>query len=135
MQIHSSRKIFLIDETVKCVRVQYEPEPPDQLSKTHIAKTFLDLEYGEFVAIETSTRWGITVVRVVEVGLEPELNDTSIPWIVAPVFLDDYNEWIEREKIILKTIAAAEKRKQREELKTTILGNLNPEEIKQIGKD
>lgn len=129
-----STAIFLISDAARGVMVSYEigadgkGKQPFRLVKT------LDgaVKVGDFVVVETETRHNMTVCRVEEIDVEPDLDATSyIKWIVGRVNLADFDDLKAQETSAIERIKQAEKRKRREELRKD-LEDLAGEEVMAI---
>lgn len=114
-QVHKSKLIFLINDDVRVVRVTYEDI---EGVPTYAHKTMdQSIEVGDYVAIKTDTRHLMTVAKVVEVDVEPDLDMTPIEWLRAKVDLADYLLVEEQELQLTTAAASAEKRALREKLR------------------
>lgn len=93
-------------------------------------KTFdKDIAKEQLVIVPTNTRYGFTAVRVEELDVEwsPE-STTPIDWIVGKLDPAHFENLKAQEKKALEIINAAEKRKQREEMKAKVTEHLKAEE-------
>ena len=108
-QVHKSKLIFLLDEVdVRVVKVSYED---DHRQENHSFKTMdTTLQVGDFVVTPTNSRWLMTVCRVEEIDVEPDLNMTEIHWLRASVDLSDYSDIIVGEAQLIAAANSAEKR-------------------------
>lgn len=91
----ASKIVFLINDQVKLIRVSYEPHNeslgnvpkeanaylkerlvPEADSKKYLFKTLIqDLAVGDYVVVETGTRHGMTVCKVLEIDLDVDFDD------------------------------------------------------------
>lgn len=115
-----STVLFLINDDIRAVRVSYED---NNRSRETIKKTFLqDLKVGDYVLVETDTRWGATVCKVVAVNVEPDFTSSErIGWIFGRAPLEDLESLKAQETQALTIINEAQKRKAKEELRKTIM--------------
>jgi hypothetical protein len=108
-QVHKSKLIFLLDEVdVRVVRVTYESH------KGALALPFktmdTSLKVGDFVVMPTESRWLMTVGRVEEINVEPDLDMTEILWLRSSVDLSAYNDILVGETQLIAAANSAEKR-------------------------
>lgn len=118
--------LFLVNDDVKAVRVAYEEAGRN---KETLKKTFMDdLKVGDYVLVETDTRWQATVVKVVATGQEVDLNCTEkLGWVFAKVDMAALDDLRAEEERILAIIREAEKREAKEALKAKIMRQCGPE--------
>jgi|TARA_R110000851_G_scaffold17651_1_gene55800 hypothetical protein len=140
--VHKSLLVFLIDDSVKAIRAVYEkvneptaiapmpmaygqddphssPKLRGYLFKTHSA----DHKVGDLLVVPTDTRHGFTVVKVVEIDAEPDMDaQHAIKWVVGKVDTATYFDIVEQELSIIDTVAKAELKTKRDNLRKTLLG-------------
>lgn len=111
--------VFLINDSVRCVAATYEAEDH---AKRELFKTFdQDLKPGDFVIVPTDTRHKMTVCKIVEVDLEPDLESgVDMKWIISKVDRTPYEQIIAREASSIKKARDVEKTAQRRELRQKI---------------
>ena len=94
MAFNYSKAIFLFaEDDARALLVDYQPKienagpdaDPRHRDNWKMVKTLdPDIKKGDFVVVETDTRWGMTVVRVCETDVEPDLDeDEPIKWVVG----------------------------------------------------
>jgi len=116
-----STAIFLISDDVKCVKAIYEPLEDNSKAKSVPFKTFENLAVGDFVVVPTDTRHKMTVVKVVEVNVEPDLDDpTPIDWVICSADPGVHKALAANEAAMIEKIQSAEKRRKREELRESL---------------
>ena len=117
---NTSTVLFLINDDIRAIRVAYEDGGKNRET---VKKTFLrDLAIGDYVLVETETRWGATVCRVVALDVEVDFTSTErIGWIFAKAPLDDLEKLKEQETSALQIINEARKREAKEKLRETIM--------------
>lgn len=108
-QVHKSKLIFLLDEVdVRVVGVTYESH------KDALALPFktmdTNLKVGDFVVMPTESRWLMTVGRVEEINVEPDLDMVPIEWLRSSVDLSAYEEILDGESQLISAANSAEKR-------------------------
>ncbi len=121
-----SRAIFLISDDVRAVNVTYEAG--DDAPRT-MFKTFdPDISPNDFVVVPTNTRHKMTVCKVVEVDVEPDLESGShLDWIIGVVDRVNFEDITRQENEAIDKIKAAEKRRKREELRKALLADAEDE--------
>ena len=115
--------IFLVNKSVRSVRVTYDPDyayknNPDKLFKTLDP----DIKKDDFVVVPTNTRHGYTVCRVEETDFRVNFDSpNNFEWIVGKVDKAAYDHIKEQEAVVLDRIGDAEENRKRAEL-TQALG-------------
>jgi hypothetical protein len=112
-----STAIFLVNKSVRAVRVSYDAEP-NRHNPANFFKTFDEsLTKGDFVVVPTNTRHGFTVCKVEEIDFVVNFDShTQYDWIVGKVDKAAYDSIVEQEKTVLDRIAKAEENRKRKEL-------------------
>ena len=119
--MNTSKIAFLIDDTVRAFRCAYEPDDPSATNSWF--KSFdQDLEVDDLVVVESTTRHGMTVAKIVEADADINFDTPEVVrWIVAKIDVLAHSKVIEREQIGIKTVQTAEKRAKREELRAAMI--------------
>jgi len=122
-----STAIFLVNQNVRAIKAIYEKQevaPHPEVPRT-IFKTFdPDIAVGDLLVVPTNTRHNMTVVKVVEVDVEVDLESpTLIDWVVSKISLKDYQNILSGEKEMLDLVKSAEKRRKQEALKAAIFSD------------
>lgn len=117
--------LFLIRDDLRAIRVSYD----DGKSRESIKKTFLrDIAVGDFVTVETDTRWSATVCKVVAVDVEVDLDSTEkVGWIFGKVDMAELDRLKAVEAKSLEIIREAELRKRKRELRDTLMAECRAE--------
>jgi hypothetical protein len=117
-----STAVFLINDQVRGVLATYEPDTNIKKSDRIFLKTMdPTIKIGDNVVVSTTTRHNRTVMKIVEVDVEPDFDDsTIIEWVISKVDEGTYAKLTAMEEEAKKVIASAEKRKKREELAAAI---------------
>lgn len=116
--MHDSRQVFLLDDNVKCVSGKYEV---GHSASTEEFKTGLNgIEVGDYIVVPTDTRQKMTVVRVDEIDIEPDLeSDIKMDWVMCKVPKTEYDATMASEKAFTdRNRIAIRKRKKQELIKT-----------------
>lgn len=142
---HKSVMIFIANDLVKGIKVQYEPtdgltfseraknmplaaNPVVRTNNNQFCKTMIqDLVVGDYVVVQTSERHGLSVCRVTEIDVEVDLGDrTPVMWAFGRVDTTNCIGIINEENLMLERIASAEKRREKEKLRSAMMKD-NPE--------
>ena len=125
-----SRSIFLISDDVRAVNVTYEDE---EAAPRTMFKTFNpEIKVDDYVVVPTDTRHRMTVCKVVDVDVEPDLESASdMKWIVGIVDRADFESIRQQEEEAITKIKGAEKRRKRAELREALLADAE-DEIKSL---
>lgn len=117
-----STAIFLINDDVRGVACTYKKEDD---AERYVFKTMdQDMAVGDYVVVPTSTRHGMTVVKVAAVDIDVDLeSDIQLKWIIARLDLVDHDALLEQETAAINTIQSAQKRKKREELRAALVAD------------
>jgi hypothetical protein len=123
--VNYSTAVFLFKQNVRAVLAIYESDA-DKLSPPRtMFKTFdKTLSIGEFVIVPTSTRHGMTVVKIVDVDVEVDFDSSAVVnWIIGRVDRTDYDKTVAMEAHAIKQIRDAEAKKKRDALRDSLLAN------------
>jgi len=122
--MHDTRKVFLLEETLRCVKAAYEIGDRPRLVEY---KTFnTSIEVGMYLVVPTQSRHEMAVVKVHEVDIEPDLSsDTRMDWVVDTIDRDAYAGTLASEKSFINAARSAERRRMRETLKKDVLADLD----------
>lgn len=128
-----STAVFLINDKVRVVKVSYELKSDGTPNGHESFKTFdTSIASGDFVVVPTNTRHGMTVCRVEDVNVDTDdYLDFSgeMKWIVSKVDRTAYAHCLEMEQEAVRTIKSAEKRKKKDELRKSILADLEEKDL------
>ena len=113
--------IFLLSDTVRGVRVQYDPK--DTNKKGYLFKSMDEsLEEDDLVIIPTDSRHGMTVGKVMGFDDEIDLDmDMELKWILGRVDTQAADSIIEQEQTAITAADRAEKDKRRKELREALM--------------
>lgn len=113
-----STAIFLVNKSVRPVRVSYDPDVPKHNNPDKLFKTLdPDLKKGDMVVVPTGTRHGMTVCKVEEIDFRVNF-DTSAEylWVIGKVDVDAYEAIKGQEATVVDRIGVAEENRKRAEL-------------------
>ena len=119
--MNTSTAIFLINPHARAVNCIYEAEGSKQTPYTF--KTLdQNIKVNDMVVVPTDTRHNLTVVKVVEVDVDLDIDaPNQIKWIIGRVDLATHTELLELEADALAKIKASQLRKKREQLTKDLL--------------
>lgn len=121
--MHQSAYVFLINSQVRAIKCVYEDPEKVKGTQPYTFKSLDEnIEVGDYVIVPTTTRWGMTVVKVTEIDVEPDLDTNhEFKWIIGVVSLTDYEKIKKLEEDSLVAIKKAEKLKKRKELREALM--------------
>lgn len=127
-----STAVFLINKNVRAIACTYEKDTDAKKADRVVHKSLdPDICVGDLVIVETDTRHGMTINRVAEVDVEPDLDSlVHMRWIVGRFDAADHERVKRQEDAAISAIKSAEKNKRREELAKALI--LDPERIKTL---
>ncbi len=115
-----SREIFLINDQVKALKAEYEPDGTRSLLKTFDPT----IKVGDYLVVQSTTRHKITTVKVTEVDVDFDMHGTvPMQWVISKVDLTIHAQMIEDESAAIRKLADLRLRREREQLRETMLGN------------
>ncbi len=121
-----STAIFLISDQARAVLVTYESN--DDAPKTMFKTLDPNIKVDDFVTVPTETRHKMTVCKVVEVDVEPDLESSAdMKWIIGVVNKADFDQIKSHEGDAIAKIRSAEKTRKRRELRDTLLADVGDE--------
>ena len=122
-----STSVFLINQKVRAVSVNYEPDEKKQTIYKTLDET---IAAGDYVVVPTHTRHKFTVARVVEVDVDVDFDSPELmTWIVARIDRSAYDLTLKQEDAAIAVVKSAEIRRKRDELAAAMLKD-NKEKFK-----
>lgn len=119
--------IFLIREDCRAMKGIFEADQAeDKPAKRELFKTFdKSIKAGDLVNVTTNTRHKVSVVKIVEVDCPIDFLHASedTRWIISKVDLAAQENLTQMEADAIAAIKAAEFRKQRDDLKKTMMAD------------
>ena len=118
----SSKIVFLINDQVRLIRVSYDNQVTGEKPSVYLFKT-LDqtVAVDDFVVVETGTRHGLTVCKVIEVDLDVDFDDgISLKWAFQRVDSAAIELIRAQEGEAMKAAARAELKRKRDQLREGI---------------
>lgn len=117
------KAIFIINDDVRALRVQYQPElcnPRKGDDVDAIIFKTLDpaIKKGDLVVVPTKTRHKATVVKVTDIDIDPGYDlPGECRWVIQRVNMTDFDLLKEREEEAVSQIRQVEDRRRRKELR------------------
>jgi hypothetical protein len=129
-----STAIFLINPKVRAIACIYEPDTDTKKFPRVIFKTFdQGIRVNDYVLVPTETRHRMTVNKVVEVDVEPDLETSAeMHWIIGVIDRSDYERTLADEGRAIKLMKDAEKTHKRTELRDKMLAHVDPAAIEAL---
>ena len=118
-----SKIVFLINDKVRLIRVSYDgAQLPGEKPSYYNFKTLdQSLAVDDFVVVETNTRHGLTVCKVVEVDLDVDFDDGQpLKWAFQRVDSAAIELIRAQEGEAMKAAARAELKRKRDQLREGI---------------
>ena len=97
-----STSVFLINQKVRAVSVNYEPDEKKQTIYKTLDET---IAAGDYVVVPTHTRHKFTVARVVEVDVDVDFDSPELmTWIVARIDRSAYDLTLKQEDAAIAVV-------------------------------
>lgn len=134
--MHNSTIVFLINDDVRAIKATYQDGESPKVFKTLDQTIAID----DLLVVQSGTRHEFTVVKAVEVDVEPNFDSNfDVPWIVSKVHLDELNKVLGLEKTAIATVQKAERQRKKEELRASVFASHDAEiktlALSKIGDD
>lgn len=124
-----STAVMLINPSIRAVKGQYEEYGNAETFKT----LDQDLKVGDFAVVESSTHWGMTTVKIIEVDVDVDFDSSKqMYWVVSPIPADAHGKIRSMEAKAIELIKKGELRKRREEIKKNTLDAVSAGEIDKL---
>ncbi len=126
-----SMAIFLINNRARAILGVYQPEERGQKALTF--KTLdPDVSVDDFVVVESTTRHGMTIVKVEEIDVDVDFDSKEVVrWVIGRVDRSNHDLTLTQEQEAISAIKSAELRKKREGLREAMLAD-HDDEIKKL---
>lgn len=116
----NSRIVFLINDQARAVVGTYEDNASTEMFKTMDQSVTV----GDMVAVQSTTRHKITVVKVTEVDVDVNFDSTSpLKWIVQRLDAPAFDRILAQEAQAISAVQQAELRRKKEELRKTMFAD------------
>lgn len=131
--MHDSRKVFLLDPEPQCIKAVYEPH--EGASQTEFKTFDENIKVDDYVIVPSGTRHNMSVSRVVEVGVEPDLDtSTKMDWVIGIIESSTFENILEQEKVFIDAARSAEKKRRKKQLREDILADVDTKDMMLIGQ-
>jgi len=123
--MHDSRKVFLLDEEPRCILATYEEG--ENASRTEFKTWDQDIQVDDFIVVPSGTRHDMTVVKVVKVDVEPNLESShKMDWVVCKIDRAAFEDTTQREATFLNAARKAEKLRKKQQMREDFLRDVDP---------
>lgn len=118
--MNNSTIVLLINDSARAIKATYENGHSPSLFKTLDQTIAVD----DLVVVETTTRHGMTVVKVTEVDIDVDFDaDTDVKWVVHKINASAYQSILEQEKEAIAAVHSAERRRKKEQLRDSLFAD------------
>lgn len=124
--MNKTTAVFLINDRVRAIRASYEADTPTSKASTELFKTFdPSIKVGDLVNVVSNTRHNVTVCKVQAVDVEFDIETTQVvQWVIGKIDMAQHLSTLGMEEDALALIASAEKNRKREELRKSLLADV-----------
>lgn len=118
--MNNSTILFLVNDDIRAIACEY-----DEGGSLTVFKTFdQSIKVDDMVAVQTDTRHGMTVVKVKEVDVDIDFdNSPKIKWAVQRIDTEGFESVLAKEGEIIAAVQTAEKKRKRAELRKSLLAD------------
>lgn len=126
-----STAIFLINPKARAIAAIYEPDTDSRKAPRTVFKTFdQTIGVNDYILVPTETRHKMTVNKVVEVDVEPDLEShATVQWIIGTIDRSAYEDVLAQESRAIDLMKAAEKTFAREELRKKMMAHVDETQL------
>ena len=117
--MHQSYNIFLVNENARVIEGAYEEGREE---KTLFKTLNTSIEKGDLILVQTATRYHLSVVKVTDVDIEPDLSGPPIRWAYQTIDTSMIEHLKQEEEDLNKMLLSQKRKKAREELRKEMLG-------------
>ena len=118
--MNNSTIVLLINDSARAVKATYEDGHSPALFKTLDQTIAVD----DLIVVETSTRHGMTVVKVTEVDIDVDFDSAAdVKWVVHKIDASAYKSILEQEKEAIAAVHSAERRRKKEQLRDSLFAD------------
>jgi len=124
--VNYTRAIFLISDDVRAVLATYECG--DNAARTMFKTLDTEIKTDDYVVVPTNTRHEMTVVKVVAVDVEPDLEaGADLQWVIGVVNRVNFQQITNQENDAINKIKVAELKRKKRELRATMMEGFDDE--------
>lgn len=129
-----STAVFLINDHCRAIACTYlkDGEEGHKTAPRTVFKSFNpNIKVDDYVVIPTNSRHNMTVVKVVEVDVEPDLDSSAqMEWIIGVIDATGFKDTLAKEADAIARIKSAQKLKKRKDLAGAMLADMPDSDIK-----
>ena len=115
--MNNSKIVFVINDTTRAIMGEYEPGHRPAQFKT------LDqgIGVGDYVIVQSDTRHDMTVVKVVDVDVEVDLDSAEkMKWVIDVINTASFQSVLDQEQEAITAVQSAQLRKKKEEMRSAL---------------
>ncbi len=130
MSLNYDLAIFIVSKKARCVACSYQP---NEQKRTLFKTLDQSIKVDDYVVVPTNTRHGMTVTRVTETDIVPDVESTTpMNWIIGVVNVVDYESLQDQEREAVDIIKSAERARRAEELRETMVKAAESHGLKEL---
>lgn len=130
--MNSSKIVFIVNEAARLIQCSYDGERALDVKSYQFKTLDQTIKVDDLVVVETKTRHGYTIVKVTEVDVDVDFDDTvELKWAFSPINLDAITELKQAEQAAIDKVRAIELKKKREALRQAMFAD-NEETMGQL---
>jgi hypothetical protein len=122
--VNYSIAVFLLNDNCRLCRGIFEADSPDgkTLARRELLKTFdPTIANGDIVMVPTSTRHGVSVLKITEVDTDLDIDTTEdVRWVIGKVDQEYYTMLKHQEEQAIAAIKQAELKKKKKAMMETM---------------
>lgn len=121
--MNHSKAIFLFSDAARAIHVDYEGS--ERNPQRILAKTMdPNVKAGDFVIVPTDTRHKMTVVKVIAVDVEYDIESPeAVNWVIGVINPADYQDIVAKEQQAISLLRAAEQQATRKKYQEMMFAN------------
>jgi hypothetical protein len=115
--MNNSKIVFVINDTTRAIMGEYEPgQRPTQFKTLD-----QDIAVGDYVVVQSDTRHEMTVVKVVEVDVEVDLDGSEkMKWVIDVIDTPKFAKVLEQEQEAISAVQSAELRRKKNDMRKAL---------------
>lgn len=122
--MHDSRKVFLLEGELRCIKAAYEAG--DDAGTTEFKTFDAGIAVDDYIIVPSGTRHEMTICKVHEVDVEPNLDSGSeMLWVIGKVSLSGHEATVASEERFIAAARSAERARKMKQLKEDILADVD----------
>lgn len=125
------RIIFLMNSNVRAIECSYEPDnDAANIKGRRVVFKSMDktIRPGMFVVVPSKDRWNLTIVKVTEVDVEPDIESAAkMEWIIGTFDPSQHEKTAQAEAEVIAAVKQQQRARRTEQLRKDLIGGLSPE--------